>query len=248
MRQEAGQQLPQCETPSFEKSMIILYWTSQDIDTPPAAPAWQRAYRHCTVFGDDDILPLLPPDFVPIFQSIRLPSAKSDLARLLLLREYGGLYIDAHIGPTSPARLLETLDALSTHNLILFGQGWEIRTETDFHLMNGVLAARKGADELDLLIGKIIQNIIEQRRREASSAGYVPYDLHHLTGTHVLIDVFFDTAPPSPRLKPTFEDKVHVHQMADNQQSGFEIAAYYSYRKPNGHWSERQRNERFFLD
>lgn len=228
--------------------MILLYWTHRDVATPPAAPAWQRAYRHCRVFGDDDVLPLLPPDFVPVFESIRLPSAKSDLARLVLLREYGGLYVDAHIGPTSPARLLETLDPLSTHNLILFGQGWLIEREIDFYLMNGVLAARRGAEELDLAIDRIIRNITEQKQREASSADHVPYDLHHLTGTHVLIDVFFDAVLPRPRLKAPFEDRIFVHQMADNRQSGFEIAAYYGYRKPNGHWSERQRTERFFLD
>lgn len=228
--------------------MILMYWTSRDADCPPAAPAWQRAYRHCTVFGDADVRPLLPPAFVPVFDAIRLPSAKSDLARLLLLREHGGLYVDAHVGPTSPARLLETLDALSSHSLILFGKGWTMTGETDFDLMNGVLAARKGAPELDLLIDRILHNILAQKRREEATTDHVPYDLHHMTGTHVLIDTFFDLVPPRPRLKAAFADRIFVHQMADNQQAGFELAAYYSYRKPNGHWSERQRNERFFLE
>lgn len=228
--------------------MIFMYWTSKDIEVAPAASAWKNLYQNFAVFSDREVIPLLPHDIKDIYHLIRLPSAKSDLARLLLLREYGGLYIDAHIGPTSPAALLGTIDKIFEYNLILFGKGWAMVKPTDFDLMNGVLAARKGTPELDIVIDRVVGNIKDQWQKERSTPDYVHYSLFGVTGTYTLVQSYFDQIAPRPQIKAEFKDKVFVHYMKDNQQSGFEIAAYYNYRKPGGHWSEREKQERFFLD
>jgi hypothetical protein len=228
--------------------MLFMYWTSTEINTAPAGPAWKQIYPDFRVFTDEDVAPLLPDEIKPIFGRIRLPSAKSDLARLLLLREFGGFYVDAHIGPTAPACLLGTLDKMFEYNLILFGKGWAMNTPADFDLMNGVLAARRKTPELDPLISKVTNNIVEQWHKEQATADYVPYNLFSLTGTYAIVESYFDHGPLRPELKTEFRDKIFIHYMKDNQQSGFEIAAFYNYRKPGGHWSERQTQERFFLD
>ncbi|MCJ2034178.1 glycosyltransferase [Methylobacterium sp. J-068] len=225
-----------------------MYWTSPEIAQPPAGPAWKDFYPEFRVFSDDDVIPLIPESFVPVYKSIRLPSAKSDIARFFLLREYGGLYVDAHVGPTSPWHLLETLDKLSVYNVIVFGKGWAMPTEADFDLMNGVVAARKGAPELDTVIDLMIHNILDQKSKEDATKDYVPYSLFGLTGTYVLVQSYFDQVPPRPQIKAHLKDKVFAHFMKDNKRSGFEIASHYTYRKPNGHWSERQQHERFFVD
>lgn len=228
--------------------MLFMYWTNPEIELPPAVNAWRNLYPEFRVFDDNDVEALLKPEFIPVFRSIRLPSAKSDLARFLLLREHGGFYIDAHMGPTAPARLLETLEKLTAFNLILFGQGWKMKTETDFDLMNGAIAARKGAPELDLAIDRIIYNILDQRKKELQTQDYVSYNLFYLTGTYILLQAFFDDVRPRFRLNHQFESTIFVHFMKDNLQSGFEIGAWNTYRKPDGHWSERQQRERFFID
>lgn len=231
-----------------EKTMVFMYWINDHLDEPPSAPAWRAIYPNFKVFYDRDVIPLLPADFVPVFDRIRLPSAKSDIARFFLLRAYGGLYVDAHVGPTSPHNLMATLKELESYEVILFGKGWSMTTEADFDLMNGVLAARPGAKELDRIIERLIENILRQERKEAATRDHVPYGLFDMTGTAVIIREFFDQNPPRPQIKSELKDKVFVHFMKNNTDSGFELCAYYSYRMPNNHWSERQRNERFFLD
>ncbi|MDE2458089.1 MAG: hypothetical protein KGL20_02520 [Rhodospirillales bacterium] len=227
--------------------MLFMYWNNPEIEAPPAASAWKALYPNFKVFTDEDVFPLIPIGFEKFYRKIRLPSAKSDVARLLLLRRYGGLYIDAHVGPTSPECLLETIEKLSEYNLILFGKGWAMQKETDFDLMNGVIAARKGANELDAVIGLVIKNIRDQYEKEEKTADYVPYSVFGLTGTYTLIQAFFDQIPPRPSLKAPFKNTIQIHYMKDNNSSGFEIAAFYSYRKPGNHWSEREKNERFFI-
>src|SRR5690349_17874319 len=113
--------------------------------------------------------------------------------------------------------------------------------------MNGVMAARKGAPELSIVVNRIINNIEEQREKECRTLEYVHYGLFGLTGTYTLIQSFFDQRPPRPSLKPQFADKILIHYMEDNSRSGFELAAYYAYRKAGNHWSERQKRERFFI-
>ncbi|WP_288587423.1 glycosyltransferase [uncultured Methylobacterium sp.] len=231
-----------------DSEMIFMYWTGTDVGTPPAAAAWRNLYSDFRVFTDEAVVPLLPDAIRPIYGRIRLPSAKSDLARLLLLREFGGLYIDAHVGPTSPADLVGTLDKMFEYDMILFGKGWLMTDPHHFDLMNGVLAARRHARALDVLVSRITSNIVEQWRKEKNTAGYEPYDLFSLSGTYTIVQSYFEQISPRPQIKDEFKNSIFVHFMKDNKRSGFEIAAYYNYRKPGGHWSERQTRERYFLD
>lgn len=228
--------------------MLFMYWTGPITDCPSSVTAWRKIYRNFEMFTDDHVIPLLPYGFRDVFLQIRLPAAKSDLARLLLLREFGGLYLDAHVGPTASADLLETLDPLCSHNLILFGKGWAMQKETDFDLMNGILAGRRGTAELNIIIDIVINNILAQRKKENITSAYVPYHLFSLTGTYAIIQAFFDQSGPRPCLKREFQSSIKLHFMVDNQKSGFELAAYYTYRRPGTHWSEREKTERFFLD
>lgn len=227
--------------------MLFMYWTSSSAANPASASAWKRLYPEFRLFTDEDVMPLLPKDFVTIYKSIRLPSAKSDIARLFLLREHGGLYIDAHVGPTSPSQLLETVERLSRFNLILFGKGWVLKDEEDFDLMNGVMAARRHAPELDIVIEEVVGNIKSQWEKERNSPTYHPYNLHVLTGTYVLVQTLFDLTTP-PKIRSEMSNSILVHFMKDNVQSGFSLSAFNGYRKTGLHWSERQTNERLFAE
>jgi hypothetical protein len=228
--------------------MLFMYWTGNADECPSSVTAWQQLYENFAVYTDDHVIPLLPTGFRSVYEQIRLPAAKSDLARLLLLREHGGLYVDAHVGPTLPSHLLATLDPLFSHNVILFGKGWAMQKETDFDLMNGVLAARRMAPELNIVIDIVINNILDHQVKENNTPGYVPYSLFSLTGTYTIVRAFFDQVAPRPFLKREFENKIAIHYMKDNRSSGFELAAYYTYRRPGNHWSEREKLERFFRD
>lgn len=227
--------------------MLFMFWTNLEIECPPGALAWRNRYSNFKVFSEADVLPLLPSEIAPLWNKIRIPAAKSDLARLLLLQEYGGLYIDAHVGPADPEGLVQTIDLLSSYALVFFGQGWVMKTETDFDLMNGVIAARKKTPELNLLISRICSNIIEQYEKELATNEYVPYNLWGMTGTYPIIQTFFGHNGLRSIIKDEFSGRICVHFMKDNQSSGFEIAAYKTYHTETNHWSIRQKTERFFV-
>jgi hypothetical protein len=143
--------------------------------------------------------------------------------------------------------LLETLDKLSAYELLLSGKGWMMKSETEFDLMNGVLAARKDSRISDRTISRIVENIERQSEQEGAARDYVPYNLFYLTGTYVLLSLFFDMVRPRPELKAEFRDSMFAHFMKDSKSSGFGIAAFYNYRRPGQHWSERQNFERFLI-
>ena len=80
----------------------FAYWDGDDhLRIADFVGEWQAAFPAFRVFGNQDVYPLLDkysPGHVDLFKAMRLPAAKSDIARLLLLYELGGLYIDCHFG------------------------------------------------------------------------------------------------------------------------------------------------------
>lgn len=226
---------------------VFTYWTHPTIPEPLSKKAWTDQYHDFRVFSDHDVLKIIPTeDKRKLYNSIRLPAAKSDLARLLLLREYGGLYVDAHTGPASPENLAATLKQLLTYEILLFGKKWELKLPTDFSLMNTVIGARKSSPLLDSLINKIYFNLYQLRAREYETDLYVSYDLFSLTGTRLLIEDFFNTSSP-PRLKPEYNGKIDLIMLETNASHGFHLYQFHGYREPKQHWSERQKSEKLFM-
>ncbi|MEG9501438.1 MAG: hypothetical protein MIN69_06185 [Methylorubrum extorquens] len=227
--------------------LIFMYWESRNLAEPISAPSWRSFYPNFRVFYEEDVIPLLPEKFVDLFVCINIPAAKSDIARMYLLKEYGGLYIDAHVGPASSANLMMTLSRLAGCNLMLFSRKWMMGEGSDFlDLMNTVIAARKGAPELDLVIDKIVRNVREHKRKEEEASEYVPYDLFNLTGTWLIVESFLEVPALTPRVKVGFRENVIVNLMESDDSSGFHLYKFHEYRKQGNHWSERQRYERFF--
>jgi mannosyltransferase OCH1-like enzyme len=101
-----------------------MYCESSEMPELPSETYWRKFYPNFKVFTEQDVIPLRPKNFVDLFQLIRFPAAKSDIARIFLLLEYGGLYVDAHVGPASPSRLLMTLSRLAGCSVMLFGGKW----------------------------------------------------------------------------------------------------------------------------
>ncbi|MGE4481625.1 glycosyltransferase [Acidocella sp.] len=228
--------------------MLFTYWTHPAILEPPSAKAWTDLYPDFRVFSDQDVLKIIETEEERrLYNSIRLPAAKSDLARLLLLRQYGGLYVDAHTGPAKAERLAATLEYLSAYEVLLFGKKWQVKLPTDFNLMNTVIGSRKSSALLGVIINKIYFNLYRQRAQEYERKSYVSYGLHSLTGTGVFVQAFFDTSSPPPRLKSEHRDQIGIVMLENNSSHGFNIYQYYGYREPGQHWSERQKSERLFM-
>jgi hypothetical protein len=206
-------------------------------------------YPNFRIFGDSDVLPLMRSEEQrQIYREISLPAGKSDVARLLLLREYGGLYIDAHAGPASGERLAETLDALSSYDLVLFCRLYLAKTQKETHLMNGAFVARRNAPILTTLLDCAFDHLSQHRQAERATQEHVNYTLWGMAGTWILLKCLFDVGSEPYKLKPEFNDKVSVHNMTGPDSPGFHVYQFYQYREPGQHWSERQKNERLFRE
>lgn len=212
---------------------------------PEAFGVWRERYPSFALFRDEDVLPLLDCDlYRELYKRIRIPACKSDIARLALLREYGGLYVDSHIGPSAGEALAETLSHLARYELILFSQGWS----SGFNFTNGVLAAHRRAPVFDLMIDMAFENLIAHKKREEQTSEHVKYHIFNLTGTQVMVSTMFEHVDGAWGLKPDYRDKVQFHVMESGWSAGFHVYRYQGYRKPGQHWSERQLVERLFED
>lgn len=227
--------------------MLFTYWVNPTLLEPPSAEAWRLQYPGFRIFCDDDVRPLLSPERLQLYDEISLPACKSDVARLVLLREYGGLYMDAHAGPTQPEGLAETIDALASFELVLFCRAYLKKTPDETHLMNGAIAGRRHSLLLDQLIDCAFDHLAKQKAAESATSDYVHYTLWGIAGTWILLKCFFDLSLKPNDLKTEFKDKILVRHLASAGEPGFEVYKFYGYREPGTHWSERQKHERLFV-
>jgi hypothetical protein len=229
-----------------DKNVIFTYWTSPKLYEPPSAKVWRALYPSFRVFGDRDITTLLDPSQLDLYDRITLPACKSDVARLVLLREYGGLYVDAHAGPAQGERLAETLDALSSVELVLFCRAYMKKSPEETHLMNGAIAGRRQSPHMSQLIDCAFDHLKQQDAAESAASAYVDYNLWSIAGTWILLKCFFNLSIRPNSLKPEFDDTILVRHLASAEEPGFQVYKHYGYREPGAHWSERQKTERPF--
>ena len=227
--------------------MLFTYWTSPTLDEPPSVAAWRARYPEFRIFRDQDIRPLLSPERLSVFDQIAIPACQSDIARLCLLREHGGLYVDAHAGPSEAERLAETLGALARFDLVLFCRTFMRKSPEELHLMNGAIAARRHTPLLDMLLDCAFGHLAEHKTAEEATTEHVHYTLWGMAGTWILLKCFFDLSKKPFRLKHEYEDRILIHyQESATLSPGFEMYQFYDYREPGKHWSERQKTERLF--
>jgi mannosyltransferase OCH1-like enzyme len=231
--------------------MIFMYWTGSMLSEPPAAAAWRERFPETfRVFSDDDVLPLIGTDVQrDCFRRINIPACKSDVARLVLLREYGGIYVDGHTGPGSGDRIAETLMHLSKYELIFFREGWK----EDFGFYgNTFMAAQRRPLTLELLVEKAFENLLQHMKAEDSASEYVSYNIFYLTGSPIIIDCLFDQNDPLAwkngwDVKAEFRKVVLTRvKQTETSDIGFVPWSFYHYRHWGQHWTERQKNERLF--
>jgi hypothetical protein len=240
-------------------ALVFSYWTNAAQASPPAEGAhpldamvadWRAKYEDFRIFTDADILDLLAdwsPTLPALFNRIRLPACRSDLARLILLYEYGGLYVDAHVGTASAERLTNVLERLSSKEFLLFDRIDQHQWDGDSHIVNYTIGARKHSAVLGKVIFAAIRNLERQEAAEAATTNYVPYNIFVLTGPWNISITLFDRSERNIRLLPEYQSLVHVETLDPQRQPWpFQPYQHYHYRKPGQHWSERQLVEPLF--
>jgi mannosyltransferase OCH1-like enzyme len=104
---------------------IIAYWHDTDhAKIEEFKSAWSP-YFALKIMGDRDIIPLLrryAAEYVDLYSKLRIPAAKSDIARLLALYDSGGFYVDCHIGFTNSDAVKDLIQRLQNRELVLFSR------------------------------------------------------------------------------------------------------------------------------
>jgi FkbM family methyltransferase len=241
--------------------MLFTYWyTPQDSANPYRGDSeeilagtltdWRSIFPNFRIFADIDVEPLLNeinPTYLPIYRRIRIPACRADIARLVLLRGFGGMYLDPHVGTASVERLLEVIERLSEKELILFDKRDSVNAPEDRHIVNFALIARRGSMLLKALIAGAFVNLEQHESNESSSMNHVPYNVFTLTGPYNINLTLFDRIGDGLYPKAEIACALHIDSL-DPKVQPWPIQPYkhYGYRKPNQHWSERQKVERLF--
>jgi hypothetical protein len=236
--------------------MIFSYWTDESAMAGAWRPteaiaAWRARHADFMMFSDDAVAPLLErwgPGAASLFRAIGIPACQSDLARLALLHEYGGLYVDAHCAPGSATALEAVFARLATHELILFDESAHLTTHRHTWILNGVLAARAGSEVLASLMERALANLGEHRKSELAAAGrHLDYDIYKLTGPWILWHEVFDRVVTGGAVKAKYRDRIFIWPF-DGASHSQPVLTYRhgEYRMSSRHWSRRQLTEPLF--
>jgi len=231
---------------------VFSYWDKPDL-TPiqPTLEGWRSHFPDFRIFGDPEIEPLIEkvfPQYLETFRKIRIPTCKSDLALLLALYEFGGLYIDCHCGVRDPHAIRQLLLSLDTWELILYDKSLatEPRPSTQLFALNSVIFARPNSSIILKTLTNAFHNL-ELHRSAEKERGFQSYNIWTLSGPGVLQEVLLvEQWTDVSEVKPEYAPRVRFIREDGKQPIG--RYTYSSYRQPGMHWSERQQNELLFAE
>lgn len=227
-----------------EPGPTFTYWDEDDISPiREHIEHWQAAFPAHHVLTRQDarrILKELAPEKVQLFDSVRIPACRSDIARLLGLYVYGGLYVDSHCQIDDVERVHVLLERDMSTEIVV-----STRWAPNFKKImpyNGTIAAHKDSRIVRLLLDRALANASLKYSREREH-GFEPYHVWGLTGPGVLWEELFVTERDDGVLQTPFLNCVAL-QFEDGHPVRRHV--FMSYRNPGLHWSERQKSELLF--
>jgi hypothetical protein len=232
--------------------MIFTFWSGENQPTD-AISDWSQRSDDVRLFSDVEaeacIRGLVGDDAAKLYKRINIPACKSDVARLALLYEHGGLYVDAHTGTADPWALVQVFERLSRFELIIFDHSEKWDESSRIHIINTCLAARRESQLVRRFLVAAIENL--HRQAQVQDLGSVDrgYNIAELTGSGVILKNAFVYQSESWTLKPEFEKLISLYVIwPEYRKLPFHLYKHYRYRRPGSHWSERQLSENLFTD
>jgi Glycosyltransferase sugar-binding region containing DXD motif len=228
---------------------ISAYWDDVDrANIREFIEVWSNFSPTFRVFGHDDILPLIAkyfPVYVAIFDAIRIPAAKADVARLILLYEFGGLYVDCHCGIRDKADTSRLLFSLVEREAVFIDRrlAQEPRPPDEHFLINSIMLSQPKS-KLILMIARQALANLECHREFERLSGHIPYHIGSLTGPGLLTSLVL--RPLNNReIRSDYRERVSIVR---EEISPIERNRHRTYGEPGQHWSVRQRSELLFKE
>jgi hypothetical protein len=226
------------------------FWVGDDPPRlEPYEAHWREVFPDFRVLGEEDVLGLLEthfPQHIDLYRSIRIPTARSDVARYLGLYERGGLYVDCHMGIQDAGAVRRLLASLDRWEAIFFVRSLALpfkRPPDGRPLITCMIYTRPRLQVLLDVTRQMLSNLAWHQKREAEH-GFVPYHLYPLVGPGLLSATIFQPGSGLRDLRWDLEDRVRVirEEDAPMQRNVFK----YLYATDTNHWSLRQEGELLF--
>jgi hypothetical protein len=226
---------------------IFTYWHNSDHNLNAFLNDWLNNQLSPSILNDfivKDIINKKFPKYLKLYENITIPACKSDVARLIILFQYGGIYLDAHSGSNSMSELLKIYQKLDYFSTIVF----TTKKNDKDQLFNGALIARPESKIILKFIEQCFDNLLVHYRKECSTDNYVPYNLAALTGAWVLRTQIFSLSSANFILNTDLTGEVFVVDLSTYPQGDLPFLFYkhYKYREPGNHWSERQTLQKLY--
>jgi hypothetical protein len=166
--------------------MIFAYWDSDDSTIlTEMISAWRGHFPEFRVLSNHDIVPLIErrhsPPCADLFNRIRLPSAKSDIARFVALYEFGGLYVDC-LYPRPPG---------------------------EHFLISAPIFGRRHSEMFMTLAQRGFSNLAWQQHLE-EQYGYVFYDVARLVGPTLINEIVLEPGCCTRDVKSDFAGRIMI--------------------------------------
>jgi mannosyltransferase OCH1-like enzyme len=230
------------------KLPVFGYWSDDDHSSlANFTREWSAEFPQFQVFGDREVVPLVARHFpgnVDLYRALRIPAAKADIARLLLLYEFGGLYIDCHFGIRNADEIRRLISLLERMELILVDrmQSLKPRPPGEHFVVNGVMFSRPRSDLIFMICRQAFVNLAQHREQERKM-GKVRYGIFRLTGAPLVNATVLQPGSHNRNIRSDFEGRIVI---VPEEVAPIERGRHRTYGGPGRHWSERQKFELLF--
>jgi hypothetical protein len=229
---------------------IFAYWDDADVTKIASTiEEWRTRFPQFNVLGDKHIVPLVGryfPEYIESYSAIRIPAAKADVARLLALYEWGGLYVDCHCGIKDQDALRHLIGKLNEFEAIFLDRRLEMgpRPPGEHLLINAILLGRQKSLLFLMIAREALANLDRQRRIEREK-GFVPYDIWCLSGPGLVNAVVFQPGTGNREIRAELVGRVLIipeeaAPIVRDRHRG------YTQSVPGSEWSVRQNTEPLF--
>jgi hypothetical protein len=231
--------------------VIFTYWSGDASALDQFIGDWSSAGYDPAVHGDElvsECLGRLDREWPAIFERIKFPACKSDIARLALLYRFGGLYVDAHTGGPDVLLLSKLFAALAKSEIVVVIRPHTTRAPVIPHeVMNGAICARAESCLVFGVIADAMENLRLHMVREDNGEQFA-YNIHAMAGAWAMRMHLFRRDIPQLVPRPQYAGRVGTLLFDGHGRQPFYFHRHYGYRKPGDHWSERQMVERLFKE
>lgn len=230
---------------------VFAYWDNDDHSRHDGFLAeWRGHFPQFRILGDAEALPLLAkhlPQYLELYKAIRIPAARSDIARCILLYAHGGVYTDCHFGIRDIIGLRAEIERLADVDMIVLNRAKPLSEwQREEHvIINGMIFARPGLPLMLEACAAGLENLACYRQKQLASGQRhaVPYDIWSLTGPRVLTALLFDSARCNRVLRHDLQGRIRVLPEAE---APVQRLVHQKYRATGMHWATRQRTEPLF--